>query len=141
MSIRKVMKHVPVKVKGKSFIISHNIFIFTWYPQLLFILLKWNSCAAEIFAQDKNLDTYLFEWKLDNTKSCTVAILIYTLGEFNLPDNVVDRKVCIEIIIYFTSIIYIWFKLLVWIWFCINTWFLRRLIQDTQLLLKTLNHI
>jgi len=51
------------------------------------------ACAAEIFAQDKNLDTYLFERKLDNAKPCGGAIPLCMVGEFNLPESVVDRKV------------------------------------------------
>lgn len=52
------------------------------------------ACAAEIFAQEKNIDTILFERKLDNAKPCGGAIPLCMVGEFNLPESVVDRKVC-----------------------------------------------
>jgi geranylgeranyl diphosphate/geranylgeranyl-bacteriochlorophyllide a reductase len=51
------------------------------------------ACAAEIFAQEKGIDTVLFERKLDNAKPCGGAIPLCMVGEFNLPESVVDRKV------------------------------------------------
>ena len=51
------------------------------------------ACAAEIFAQDKGIDTVLFERKLDNAKPCGGAIPLCMVGEFDLPESVVDRKV------------------------------------------------
>jgi geranylgeranyl reductase len=51
------------------------------------------ACAAEIFAQEKSIDTYLFERKLDNAKPCGGAIPLCMVGEFDLPEAVVDRKV------------------------------------------------
>ena len=51
------------------------------------------ACAAEIFAQEKGIDTVLFERKLDNAKPCGGAIPLCMIGEFNLPESVVDRKV------------------------------------------------
>ena len=51
------------------------------------------ACAAEIFAQDKNIDTVFFERKLDNAKPCGGAIPLCMVGEFDLPETVVDRKV------------------------------------------------
>ena len=51
------------------------------------------SCAAEIFAQDKSIDTVFFERKLDNAKPCGGAIPLCMVGEFDLPETVVDRKV------------------------------------------------
>ena len=52
------------------------------------------ACAAEIFAQEKGIDTVLFERKLDNAKPCGGAIPLCMVGEFDLPETVVDRKVC-----------------------------------------------
>lgn len=52
------------------------------------------ACAAEIFAQEKGIDTVLFERKLDNAKPCGGAIPLCMVGEFNIPETVVDRKVC-----------------------------------------------
>ena len=52
------------------------------------------ACAAEIFAQEKGIDTVLFERKLDNAKPCGGAIPLCMVGEFDLPESVVDRKVC-----------------------------------------------
>jgi len=51
------------------------------------------ACAAEIFAQEKGIDTFLFERKLDNAKPCGGAIPLCMVGEFDLPETVVDRKV------------------------------------------------
>jgi geranylgeranyl reductase len=51
------------------------------------------ACAAEIFAQDKNIDTVMFERKLDNAKPCGGAIPLCMVGEFDMPETVVDRKV------------------------------------------------
>ena len=52
------------------------------------------ACAAEIFAQEKNIDTVMFERKMDNAKPCGGAIPLCMVGEFNMPESVVDRKVC-----------------------------------------------
>jgi geranylgeranyl reductase len=51
------------------------------------------ACAAEIFAQEKNIDTVMFERKLDNAKPCGGAIPLCMIGEFDMPESVVDRKV------------------------------------------------
>lgn len=51
------------------------------------------ACAAEIFAKEKNIDTVLIERKLDNAKPCGGAIPLCMVGEFDLPETVVDRKV------------------------------------------------
>jgi geranylgeranyl reductase len=51
------------------------------------------ACAAEIFAQEENINTFLFERKLDNAKPCGGAIPLCMVGEFDLPETVVDRKV------------------------------------------------
>ena len=51
------------------------------------------ACAAEIFAQEKGIDTVLIERKLDNAKPCGGAIPLCMVGEFDLPESVVDRKV------------------------------------------------
>ena len=54
------------------------------------------ACAAEIFAQEKAIDTVMIERKLDNAKPCGGAIPLCMVGEFDLPESVVDRKVCLE---------------------------------------------
>eukprot|EP00579_Thalassiosira_antarctica_P022005 CAMPEP_0201951322 /NCGR_PEP_ID=MMETSP0904-20121228/228_1 /ASSEMBLY_ACC=CAM_ASM_000553 /TAXON_ID=420261 /ORGANISM="Thalassiosira antarctica, Strain CCMP982" /LENGTH=463 /DNA_ID=CAMNT_0048494655 /DNA_START=51 /DNA_END=1442 /DNA_ORIENTATION=+ len=51
------------------------------------------ACAAEIFAQDKNIDTVMFERKMNNAKPCGGAIPLCMIGEFDLPETTVDRKV------------------------------------------------
>jgi hypothetical protein len=53
------------------------------------------ACAAEIFAQEKNIETVMFERKFDNAKPCGGAIPLCMVGEFGLPESVVDRKVCL----------------------------------------------
>lgn len=54
------------------------------------------ACAAEIFAQEKGIDTVMFERKLDNAKPCGGAIPLCMIGEFDIPESVVDRKVRFE---------------------------------------------
>jgi geranylgeranyl reductase len=51
------------------------------------------SCAAEIFAEEPNIETYLFERKMDNCKPCGGAIPFCMVSEFDLPENIIDRKV------------------------------------------------
>jgi len=51
------------------------------------------ACAAEIFAQERGIDTVLFERKMDNAKPCGGAIPLCMVGEFDIPETVVDRKV------------------------------------------------
>jgi len=51
------------------------------------------ACAAEIFAQEKNIDTVMFERKMDNAKPCGGAIPLCMVGEFDIPESTVDRKV------------------------------------------------
>lgn len=51
------------------------------------------ACAAEVFAQESGIDTVMFERKMDNAKPCGGAIPLCMIGEFNIPESVVDRKV------------------------------------------------
>jgi geranylgeranyl reductase len=51
------------------------------------------SCAAEILAQEPNIDTYIIERKMDNAKPCGGAIPLCMVDEFDLPADVIDRKV------------------------------------------------
>jgi len=51
------------------------------------------ACAAEIFAQERGIDTVMFERKMDNAKPCGGAIPLCMVGEFDIPETVVDRKV------------------------------------------------
>jgi len=51
------------------------------------------ACAAEIFAPEKNMETYMFERKMDNCKPCGGAIPLCMIDEFSLPEKIVDRKV------------------------------------------------
>ena len=50
------------------------------------------SSAAEILAK-AGIETYLFERKLDNAKPCGGAIPLCMVGEFDLPEKIIDRKV------------------------------------------------
>ena len=50
------------------------------------------SCAAEILAK-AGIQTWLFERKLDNAKPCGGAIPLCMVEEFELPDEIIDRKV------------------------------------------------
>uniref|UniRef100_A0A7S2APY9 Geranylgeranyl diphosphate reductase, chloroplastic n=1 Tax=Octactis speculum TaxID=3111310 RepID=A0A7S2APY9_9STRA len=51
------------------------------------------SCAAEVFAQNKDVDTWIIERKMDNCKPCGGAIPLCMVDEFNLPADIIDRKV------------------------------------------------
>ena len=61
------------------------------------------ACAAEIFAKEKNVDTVLFERKMDNAKPCGGAIPLCMIGEFDIPETTVDRKVSWQIF-YFIAV-------------------------------------
>lgn len=50
------------------------------------------SCAAEKLAE-AGIETYLFERKMDNAKPCGGAIPLCMVDEFDLPENIIDRKV------------------------------------------------
>merc|ERR1719191_317409 len=51
------------------------------------------ASAAEIFAEQKNIETVLFERKMDNCKPCGGAIPLCMVSEFDLPTSIIDRKV------------------------------------------------
>lgn len=51
------------------------------------------ACAAEIFAKERNIDTVLIERKMNNAKPCGGAIPLCMIGEFDIPESTVDRKV------------------------------------------------
>lgn len=51
------------------------------------------ACAAEILAECDDVEVTLFERKMDNAKPCGGAIPLCMIGEFNLPEDIVDRKV------------------------------------------------
>ena len=50
------------------------------------------SCAAEILAK-AGIETWLFERKLDNAKPCGGAIPLCMVSEFEIPPEIIDRKV------------------------------------------------
>jgi len=50
------------------------------------------ACAAESLAKS-GVETYLIERKLDNCKPCGGAIPLCMVEEFDLPDEIIDRKV------------------------------------------------
>ncbi len=50
------------------------------------------SSTAEVLAQ-AGIETYLFERKLDNAKPCGGAIPLCMVSEFDLPPEIIDRKV------------------------------------------------
>jgi len=62
------------------------------------------ACAAEIFAQEKGIDTVLFERKMDNAKPCGGAIPLCMVGEFDIPETVVDRKVSSSLCVYYECV-------------------------------------
>lgn len=50
------------------------------------------ACCAETLALG-GVETYLIERKLDNCKPCGGAIPLCMVGEFDLPEEIIDRKV------------------------------------------------
>jgi geranylgeranyl reductase len=42
--------------------------------------------------QEKGIETYIFERKMDNAKPCGGAIPLCMIDEFQIPPDVVDRK-------------------------------------------------
>ena len=50
------------------------------------------SCAAEVLAK-AGIQTWLFERKLDNAKPCGGAIPLCMVSEFEIPEEIIDRKV------------------------------------------------
>jgi len=50
------------------------------------------SCAAEILVK-AGIETYLVERKLDNAKPCGGAIPLCMVDEFDLPPEIIDRRV------------------------------------------------
>jgi geranylgeranyl reductase len=50
------------------------------------------ASAAEVLAK-AGIETYLIERKLDNVKPCGGAIPLCMVNEFNLPNDIIDRKV------------------------------------------------
>ncbi|MFM7613454.1 MAG: FAD-dependent oxidoreductase, partial [Synechococcales cyanobacterium] len=50
------------------------------------------SSAAETLAK-AGIETYLFERKLDNAKPCGGAIPLCMIAEFDLPAQIIDRRV------------------------------------------------
>lgn len=50
------------------------------------------SSTAEVLAK-AGIETYLFERKLDNAKPCGGAIPLCMVSEFELPPDIIDRKV------------------------------------------------
>jgi geranylgeranyl reductase len=50
------------------------------------------SCAAEVLAK-AGIETWIFERKLDNAKPCGGAIPLCMVSEFEIPEQIIDRKV------------------------------------------------
>ena len=50
------------------------------------------ACAAETLAKG-GCETFLIERKMDNCKPCGGAIPLCMVGEFDLPEEIIDRKV------------------------------------------------
>ncbi|CAM9527150.1 unnamed protein product [Choristocarpus tenellus] len=51
------------------------------------------ACAAEILAECPDIEAYIFERKMDNAKPCGGAIPLCMVEEFDLPTDIIDRKV------------------------------------------------
>ena len=50
------------------------------------------ACAAETLAK-AGIETFLIERKMDNCKPCGGAIPLCMIDEFDLPMEIIDRKV------------------------------------------------
>eukprot|EP00956_Cyclotella_meneghiniana_P007362 scaffold10025_cov52-Cyclotella_meneghiniana.AAC.1 len=77
--------HAPVTQSSTSLSMKYKVAVVGGGPS--------GACAAEIFAQEKGIDTVLFERKMDNAKPCGGAIPLCMIGEFDIPESTVDRKV------------------------------------------------
>jgi geranylgeranyl diphosphate/geranylgeranyl-bacteriochlorophyllide a reductase len=51
------------------------------------------ACAADALSKNPNIECVLFERKMDNAKPCGGAIPVCMVEEFNLPMEIIDRKV------------------------------------------------
>lgn len=51
------------------------------------------ACAAEALTKSSNIDAFMFERKMDNCKPCGGAIPVCMVDEFELPTEIIDRKV------------------------------------------------
>lgn len=51
------------------------------------------ACAAEQLAKNPMIDCVMIERKMDNAKPCGGAIPVCMVEEFNLPTEIIDRKV------------------------------------------------
>lgn len=51
------------------------------------------SCAAEALARCPEVEAYLFERKMNNAKPCGGAIPLCMVDEFDLPPDIIDRRV------------------------------------------------
>lgn len=81
----KSLAGVPSKASETSLCMKYKVAVVGGGPA--------GACAAEIFAQEKGIDTVLFERKMDNAKPCGGAIPLCMIGEFDIPEDKVDRKV------------------------------------------------
>lgn len=54
------------------------------------------ACAAEVLAKSDDVEVVLFERKMDNAKPCGGAIPLCMVDEFDLPVDIIDRKVRIH---------------------------------------------
>lgn len=51
------------------------------------------ACASEALTKNPNVECFMFERKMDNCKPCGGAIPVCMVEEFNLPTEIIDRKV------------------------------------------------
>ena len=51
------------------------------------------ACAAEALAKNPSIECTIFERKMNNAKPCGGAIPVCMVEEFNLPSEIIDRKV------------------------------------------------
>ena len=53
----------------------------------------WSVLRSKSCKQEPNVETYIFERKMDNAKPCGGAIPICMVDEFQIPADIIDRKV------------------------------------------------
>ena len=82
---KSALPAAPVRAQASSMEMKYRVAVVGGGPS--------GACAAEICAQEPNIETYIIERKFDNAKPCGGAIPLCMVDEFDLPADIIDRKV------------------------------------------------
>lgn len=82
---KSALPAAPVRAQASSMEMKYRVAVVGGGPS--------GACAAEICAQEPNIETYIIERKFDNAKPCGGAIPLCMVDEFDLPSEIIDRKV------------------------------------------------